>query len=222
MTKILPYCAFLDRAGTSRPDSGVKGADLREIKHGALGLLWSQVEWPFDPPELQTSAVEFHRVVAHMFSQGAVIPFRLLSVFDSEQELQDFVASHQADLVADLQRLQNMVQMECVLYFAPQPGVRPSGKDYLERKAELLRHSEEFVQSISHALKGICKEIRTRESKTGCRIFVLVGRGDENTFHSQVQDLPIPQRMARRLSGPWPAAEFLSDSVKTPQIAGQR
>ncbi|HEY6249093.1 MAG TPA: GvpL/GvpF family gas vesicle protein [Candidatus Angelobacter sp.] len=222
MTKVLAYCAYLNRPGISVPSTGVNGAPLHQITHDQLGLLCSQVEWPFDYPALQRNAVEFHRVVSHMFGQGAVVPFRLLSVFDNLQDLVAFLATHQASFVADLERLQNLVQMECVLYFAPRAGFKPSGKEYLQMKADLLQLAEDFVQNMSDALQGISKEIRTRESKNGGRIFVLVERGNEKLFHSIIQELPLPERFARRLSGPWPAAEFLSDSVKMPQIAGQR
>jgi hypothetical protein len=222
VTKVLAYCAFLHRQGGSSPDSGVNGAALHQEIQGDLALLWSEVEWPFDSSNLQRSAVEFHRVVSHMFSQGAVVPFRLLSVFDDRQSLADFIAAHQAGFVADLERLQNLVQMECVLYFAPEAGVRMSGKDYLEHKAELRQRAEEFLQSINNALGTISKGIRVRESRNGSRIFVLVERGDEKKFQSIVKDVPVPERLARRMGGPWPPAEFLSDSVKMPQIAGQR
>ena len=222
MTKVLAYCAFLHRQGVSLPDSGVNGAALQQEMQGDLRLLWSEMDWPFDSSNLQRNAVEFHRVVSHMFSQGAVVPFRLLSVFDDRQSVADFIAAHHAGFVADLERLQNLVQMECVLYFAPRPGVRTSGKDYLERKAELLQRAEEFLQSINNALGTISKGIRVRESRNGSRIFVLVERGDEEKFQSIVQDLPIPERLARRIAGPWPPAEFLSDSVKMPQITGTK
>ncbi|HEY6349804.1 MAG TPA: GvpL/GvpF family gas vesicle protein [Candidatus Angelobacter sp.] len=222
MTKILAYCAYLRRPGVSLSPSGVNGAAVQELALDGLGLLYSQVEWPFDDTALQRYAVEFHGVVSHMFAQGAVVPFRLLSVFEDPQALADFLVAHHAGFIVDLERLQNLVQMECVLYFAPQAGPRPSGKEYLERKAELLRLAEEFVQSLSEALQDIGKEIRIRESKNGGRIFILVERGNEEVFRSIVQKLPVPERFARRFSGPWPAAEFLSDSVKAPQIAGQR
>jgi hypothetical protein len=58
--------------------------------------------------------------------------------------------------------------------------------------------------------------VRTRESKNGTRIFVLVERGRESEFVSRVQALPLPERLERRTSGPWPAAEFLSEAVKMP------
>jgi hypothetical protein len=222
MTKVLAYCACLSRPEISLPSTGVNGAVVQQVTEGRLSLLHSQVEWPFDPPALQRNAVEFHRVVSHMFAQGAVAPFRLLSVFDDLQDLADFLAAHHANFAADLERLHNLVQMECVLYFAPRAGLKPSGKEYLQMKADLLRLAEDFVQSMSDALQGVAKEIRVRESKNGGRIYVLVERGNEKIFHSAVQELHLPERFARRLSGPWPPAEFLSDSVKMPQIAGQR
>lgn len=222
MTKALAYCAYLRRPEISLPEMGVNGAAVEEMVQEDLGLLHSQVQWPFDYPNLQRNAVEFHRVVSHMFAQRAVVPFRLLSVFDDRQALADFLAAHYANFAADLERLQNLVQMECVLYFAPRAGSKPTGKEYLQMKADLLQQAEGFVQSIGDALGDISKEIRSRESKNGGRIYVLLERGHEKRFHSVVQELPVPERFARRLSGPWPAAEFLSDSVKMPQIAGQR
>ena len=222
MTRILAYCAFLHNPAISLPEIGVAGAKVQEIAHGELKLLWSDVEWPFPESTLQASAMEFHQVVSHIFSQTGVAPFRLLSVFDDQQSLADFIAAHQAGFVADLKRLQHMVQMECVLYFAPQAGVRPTGTEYLQRKAELLQRTEEFVGSMKHALADLACEIRVRESRTGGRIFVLVQRGNEKKFASIVQELPIPERLARRTSGPWPPAEFLSGAVKTPPVAGPK
>ena len=233
MTRILAYCAFLRRDGISPPESGVSGAPVQEITHGDLGLLWSEVEWPFEPSTLQQSAMEFHRVVHHMFSQGAVVPFRLLSVFDDGQSLAHFIAAHETTFSADLERLQNLVQMECVLYpsppprhaqnrRAPGPIVGSSGRDYLEQKAAALHGIEAFIQTMKAALGPLVKDLRVKESKKGSRIFVLVERGHEGQFHPIVRQLPVSEGLARRTSGPWPPAEFLSDSVKTPEITRQR
>ena len=59
-----------------------------------------------------------------------------------------------------------------------------------------------------------------REGKNGTRIFVLVERGREQGFRQAVSELGLPEHLSRRISGPWPAAEFLSERVRTPQIAG--
>ena len=223
MKKALAYCAFLDREGTSRPQSGVGGAAVNEIAQGRLRLLWSQVEWPFDSAALQRNAVEFHGVVSHMFSQGAVVPFRLLSVSDDQGSLAAFVAAHQIDFVADLERLANFVQMESVIYVGREAAATGiSGKAYLELKAELLRGVEGYIQRLREALNPISREIHVRESKNGSRVFALVERGNEARFHSLVQGVPVPERLSRRLSGPWPASEFLSEAVRMPEAIGHR
>lgn len=220
MIKVLAYCAFLHRPGLSLPATGVNGAELHQLGSRDLCLLWSNVEWPFDSSVLQRNAVEFHRVVSQMFSQGTVLPFRLLSVFDDPQALAHFVEAHETDFLADLKRLHSLVQMECVIYFAPQAAAGLSGREYLEQKAGVLRGSETYVKSVKDALSRISRAIRTRESKNGSRIFVLMERAREKEFRSIVQQLPVPERLARRVSGPWPPSEFLSDGLKTPQTAG--
>ncbi|HEY6967934.1 MAG TPA: GvpL/GvpF family gas vesicle protein [Candidatus Angelobacter sp.] len=221
MTKVLAYCAFLHREGLKLTPCGVNNATMRVLSHGNLRLLWSYVEWPFRDSAIQRNAVEFHGAVSHMFAQGAVLPFRLLSVFDDEQAIIEFVEARKADFVADLERLRNLVQMECVIYFAPQAATGLSGKDYLERKAEVLRGAEGYAERIRNVLSGISRAVRTRESKNGLRIFVLVERGQEHSFRSKVRDLPLPERLARRISGPWPPSEFLSDALKMPQMTGK-
>jgi hypothetical protein len=76
------------------------------------------------------------------------------------------------------------------------------------------------VQATQDALAHLTMDIRVREGKNGTRIFVLVDRGRENDFRQAVTAVPIPTRLSRRVSGPWPAAEFLSEQVKMPQIDG--
>jgi hypothetical protein len=220
MNKVLAYCAFLEHANLSLPESGVSGAQVQQVSKGELRLLWSSVDWPFPDSSVQRSAVEFHGVVTHMFSQGAVIPFRLLSVFDDAASLSGFLAANRCGFIADLDRLRGVVQMECVLYFAPQTRARISGREYLQGKADLLKKAEEFEGRMREALGALSQGMRRRESKNGSRIFVLVNRGDEKKFHLIVQGLAIPEHLARRTSGPWPASEFLSENVRVPRNAG--
>ena len=222
MSRALVYCGFRHGTHIGLPAVGVKAAQVRVLGQGGLRLLWSDVEWPFDPARMQRSAVEFHGVVHHVFGQTAVIPFRLLSVFENEAALTAFAAEHQEHFLEDLERLKDFVQMEFVVYPAPgrvQPAIG-SGKAYLEQKAAALRSAEGFAQSMRDALAHLSREFRVREAKNGTRIFVLVARGLENDFRKVVSEVAIPEHLSRRVSGPWPAAEFLSERVKTPQIAG--
>jgi hypothetical protein len=224
VSRVLAYCGFHHAAQVALPAVGVNAQPLQLMSTGGLGLLWSEVEWPFAPDQMQRSALEFHQVVRHVFNQTAVIPFRLLSVFEDKQALRAFVAENQERFLADLERLKGFVQMECVVYPAPgqaQAG-SSSGKAYLEKKAIAVRSSEGFAQAVRNAVAHLSHEVRVREGKNGTRIFVLVERGSESGFRQAVSVLPLPEHLSRRISGPWPAAEFLSDQVKAPQITSQK
>jgi len=222
VSRILVYCGFRHAPEISLPAVGVTGAPVQLTSLDDLCLLWSDVEWPFDPQRMQKSAVEFHEVVLQVFKQTAVIPFRLLSVFDDQQAFMTFAAENHERFLQDLDRLKDFVQMECVIYPKPSetPVDRSSGKAYLEQKAIALRSSEASVQATQDALAHLSREVRIREGKNGTRIFVLVDRGLESDFRQAVTAVPIPTHLSRRVSGPWPAAEFLSGQVKIPQVDG--
>lgn len=228
MSRALAYCGFHHRAQIALPAIGVNAQPVQLMLSGGLGLLWSEVDWPFIPDRMQRHALEFHEVVRHVFSQTAVIPFRLLSVFEDQQALRAFVAENEGRFLDDLERLKSFVQMECVVYPTPrqaQGAARAgssSGKAYLEKKASAMRSSEGFAQGVRDAVAHLGHEVRVREGKNGTRIFVLVERGRESDFRQAVSVLPLPEHLSRRISGPWPAAEFLSDHVKAPQISGQK
>ncbi|HEY2117444.1 MAG TPA: GvpL/GvpF family gas vesicle protein [Candidatus Angelobacter sp.] len=224
MSRVLVYCGFRQAPDLALPTLGVNASPVQVAASDELNLIWSEVEWPFDPERMQKSAVEFHEVVHQVFKQTAVIPFRLLSVFDDLPAFIAFAAENRERFLQDLNRLKNFVQMECVIYPAPaQTQVdRSSGKAYLEQKAVAMRSSEGFAQAVRDAVARISHEVRVRDGKNGTRIFVLVERGSEADFREAVSVLPLPQHLSRRISGPWPAAEFLSDQVKAPQIDSQK
>jgi hypothetical protein len=222
VSRILVYCGFRHVLELALPAVGVNAAPVQVASFDDLDLLWSEVEWPFDSQRMQKSAVEFHEVVHQVFRQTAVIPFRLLSVFDDQQAFMAFAAENRERFLQDLNRLKDFVQMECVIYPKPSetPVDRSSGKAYLEQKAVALRSSAEVVQATQDALAHVSREFRVREGKNGTRIFVLVERGREADFRQAVTAMPIPMHLSRRISGPWPAAEFLSEQVKMPQMDG--
>jgi hypothetical protein len=220
VSRILVYCGFRHVPELALPAVGVNAAPVQVASFDNLNLLWSEVEWPFDPERMQKSAVEFHEVVHQVFRQTAVIPFRLLSIFDDQQAFTAFAAENRQRFLQDLSRLKDFVQMECVIYPRPSEIDRSSGKAYLQQKAVALRSSEGLAQAMQNALAHLSTEVRVREGKNGTRIFVLVERGRENDFRQAVTAVPIPSHLSRRMSGPWPAAEFLSEQVKMPQMDG--
>jgi hypothetical protein len=220
VSRVLVYCGFQHRQDISLPAAGVQGLPVQVMEAGPLRLLWSAVAWPFDSANIQQHAVEYHGAVNHIFRQSAVVPFRLLSVFDDQAALAAFITENQPGFLHDLERLKNFVQMEFVVY--PAPGTiqtnTSSGTAYLRQKATALRSAEGFVHAMRETVAHLCNEIRTRENKNGIRVFALVERGRENEFRHAVSSVPMPEHLSRRMSGPWPAAEFLSEQVRSPQI----
>lgn len=224
MSRVLVYCGFLHDEKISSPEIGVNRARVEVLASGRLRLLWSEIEWPFEQALLQQSALDFHRVVQHVFQQIAVVPFRLLSVFDDLAALEQFATENGERFVADLERLREFVQMEAVVYIiAPRlPADADSGRAYLQQKAAAVRLSADHAAAVREAVKAMSREVHVREVKNGSRIFALVKRGDEARFRKAVKAVPLEDPVSRRLSGPWPAAEFLSEAVKAPQTASRR
>ena len=225
MSRILVYCGFRHAPGLHLPTLGVSAAPVQVAALDQLDLLWSEVEWPFDPGRMQKSAVEFHDVVHQVFKQTAVIPFRLLSIFEDEAAFTAFATENCERFLEDLNRLKDFVQMECVIYPAPSQtpdGSRVPAKHIWSRKLWPCALQQGFAQATQAALADLSREVRVREGKNGTRIFVLVERGRESDFRQAVAAVPIPSHLSRRISGPWPAAEFLSEQVKMPQIAGAK
>jgi hypothetical protein len=202
------------------PSNGVNGTAVNLLNTGELSLLWSEIEWPLNSGNVQQNAVEFHRVISHVFAQTAVVPFRLLTVFESGQSLATFAESHAAEFVADLDRLSVFVQMECILFFKmARAADTSSGQAYLRQKAGLRHALDAAGAALKTALSPLACEVRSKEVNNGLRTFCLVQRGKEAAFRESAGSIAVLPGVERRISGPWPAAEFLSDAVKAPQMA---
>ncbi|HYX53736.1 MAG TPA: GvpL/GvpF family gas vesicle protein [Candidatus Limnocylindrales bacterium] len=219
MSRVLAYCAYLERHGLTPAESGVEKSSVHILESERLRLLWSEIPWPFQPEHLQQNAVEFHEVVHRLFRQVAVVPFRLLSTFEDRQLLERFVAEHRSALVADLERLEPFVQMEAVVYTVAEKSVAAaSGKEYLQAKAQQANAVREHAQMLRDRVAEISADVHLRENKNGIRLFALVRRGAEQKFKETITQLEIPKGLSRRVSGPWPTAEFMSGEVKMPAL----
>jgi hypothetical protein len=211
--RALAYCAYLDDPGISVTQAGVSGEPVRVISEDRLRVLWSEVEWPFAPQKMQQNAVDFHAVITSVFARVAVAPFRLLSVFEDESALAEFVGQRAGELIADLERLKDFVQMECVLYVLSDREQPESGAAYLRQKSEVLRKVDDAAERVRNVLMEVAAEVRVREGNNGRRVYALVGRGCEARFREAVRGVPQLDDVSRRVSGPWPAAEFLSEKL---------
>ena len=201
---VLPYCAILTALKIAKPSVGVSSERVESLKVEALRVFYSDFDDSALAPDVfRQSALEFHRVIASIFRQTAVVPFRFPSLLKSREELEAHLRTNSQKYQSFLEKTRDAVQME-VARISPAPPVgselEKSGTEYLREKQQRSR----VVTELSELVLGKCKEL-VLESRTGdSRVYLLVARGRIDDLRDRLKDL-----RDIRISGPWPAAEFL-------------
>lgn len=210
---MLAYCGFLARPGLSLPVEGVAGAAIDALADEELRLLWSEIEYPLQPSQFRRDAVAFHRVLHRVFAQTAVIPFRFPSLFANRSALAGFIAGERREFAADLRRLKDHVQMECVVLRRRDGADVGSGTAYLTGKRAADQAITAFAQQVKQAVSPLAAALGERPATPGTRICALWPRGREADFAALVRSLPVSRALETRVSGPWPASAFLSGAL---------
>ena len=200
---VLPYCAILTALKIAMPSVGVNSERVESLKVEALRVFYSDFDDSALAPDVfRQSALEFHRVIASIFRQTAVVPFRFPTLLNSREELEAHLRTNSQKYQSFLEKTRDAVQME-VAPISPPPvesEQEKSGTEYLREKQQRSR----AVKELSELVLGKCKEL-VLESKTGdSRVYLLVARGRIDALRERLKDL-----QDIRISGPWPAAEFL-------------
>ena len=201
---VLPYCAILATLKIAKPSVGVNSERVEALKVGALRVFYSDFDDVALAPEVfRQSALEFHRVIATIFRQTAVVPFRFPNFLKNREELEAHLGANSQKYQSFLEKTRDAVQME-VAPSSPTPAAvsvpEQSGTEYLREKQQRSR----VVTELSELVLGKCKEL-VLESRTGdSRVYLLVARGRIDDLRDRLKDL-----RDIRISGPWPAAEFL-------------
>lgn len=212
MASVLPYCIFLPNA-LEHPTAGVRGAAIRLLQEEGLAVAYSRVE----PAELsqnglQQTALEFHNVVHAIFARLAVIPFRF-PTFLSEEQLRDHLKKESNSYLLFLRRHPDHVQMEIRVSLETMTGTRATtGTGYmtqrLAQRRSLVRASEELRRVLSDHLR----EWRIREQRDGMRLFAMIDRESISILRRLAKSVQL-RDVRVRVSGPWPATEFLPPSA---------
>ncbi|HJT71013.1 MAG TPA: GvpL/GvpF family gas vesicle protein [Terriglobales bacterium] len=162
--------------------------------------------------ELRQSGIEFHRVLAAVFSSDAIIPFRFPTIFASHDELARHIAEHSLEYKASLERFAGLVQMEIRIGRRAEVTTVKSGAAYLKGKQTAINATEQFSDDLKRALSSTSLEWRQRTTRDGIRQFLLVERSRIPEFEAAARNVPVPDGMSVRVSGPWPVSEFLEQS----------
>src|SRR3982751_264921 len=86
---ILLYCIAKGDASAPASLTGVAGDPITRVELEGLAAFTAsntdKSNWL--RPQLQTSALEFHRVLSEIFKSTAIIPFRFPTVFEDQERL---------------------------------------------------------------------------------------------------------------------------------------
>ena len=212
---VLAYCITETQPEIKVPHAGVRSTAIEPIRIQDLQCFASQ----FDPQVLvekaliQAAALDFNRVLQELLSQLAVIPFRFPTILTNETALSQFLTDHYAEYRETLHRLRNCVQMEIQLKVQistePQATSPKSGAEYLRGRQAQHQYIGGIVARFREAVEPLAKQWRHRETATGIRCFALVDRSDVQAFLRQMKGVSVPVGSEPRVTGPWPASEFL-------------
>jgi Gas vesicle synthesis protein GvpL/GvpF len=211
---ILLYC--IAKFGVQASDSltGVAGDPVVRVEIGSLAAFTSRNSdssiWM--RPRLQASALEFHDVVSEVFKSAAIIPFRFPTIFENEEQLMERLQERSSEYDGLLEKFRDLVQMEIRLTNPDLKKPPESGTQYLKSRQAATRMIEKFTSELRSTLSPLSPDWRERPSKDGLRAFALVERGRVEEFGRIMLNMPVPDGLSVRVSGPWPVSEFIEQS----------
>jgi hypothetical protein len=214
---VLAYCITETQPEIRVPQAGVRGTAIEIVCVEDLQCFASQ----FDPQDvvgkapIQEAALDFNRVLQDLLQQVAIIPFRFPTILTDETALSQFLTEHRAEYREALLRLRNCVQMEILLKMQTsansQASSPKSGAEYLRGRQAQHQYAENIVARFREAAEPLVKQWRHRETAAGIRCFALVDRSDAPAFLRQAKGVSVPTESEPRVTGPWPASEFLKE-----------
>jgi len=211
---ILLYCIAKSDAATASPLTGVAGDLVVRAHIGDLAAFTSsnpdKSNWL--RAQLQTSAVEFHRVLSEIFKSTAIIPFRFPTVFDNEEQLIQSLEERAGGYAALLEKFRGLVQMEIRVTAPDLKKPSESGTQYLKARQTATARIDKFTAELRATLADLSQEWRQGLSKEGTRAFALIDRKQVADFRNKMRDMPVPRGVSVRASGPWPVSEFIEQS----------
>lgn len=209
---ILLYCVTTESASAD-VGPGVAGLPVLRRRETGLDALFSHTtsaeNWT--GASLKQSAREFHSVLQRAFAAHAIIPFRFPTVIDGEDELVTHLRQNAAEYSARLKEFENSVQMDISIALLEPHSARSqtSGAEYLRTRQKRSVDLATVAEQIQKLAGETAQEWRDRPLSNIRRLFALVHRDSVESFRERLKKLSVPQNLNVRVSGPWPACEFL-------------
>jgi hypothetical protein len=212
---VLAYCITETEPDIQVPSRGLEGQAIRSLTESGLRCFISDYGKEAAGKPVRESALTFSRVLQDIFGQVAIIPFCFPTLLPSESEISDFVRENAAEYRKALSRLRDSVQMDVHIGFCdPEQKLEArdeSGTDYLRKRLSRHQHLEGVAEEFRRAAQPLIQDWRQREVAAGIRGHALVARGLAASFLEKIAGIEIPADFNVRVTGPWPAAEFLKE-----------
>ena len=232
-------------AGPSAPPGVDPAHDVESICHLGLAVVVSPV--PLDTfgegslPEsledldrLEILARVHNEVLQEALRHGAVVPFRICTIFENAAGVKEMLARQRSRLTAALERLQGMAEWGVKAYVVGSAGPAAvaseptSGTDYLHRKLADRDAAVIAQQALDTAVEGLHARLQERAAdavlnppqhgelwaQRGEMVLnaaYLVANVDADRFGALVAELAGRHRsdgLEVELTGPWPAYNF--------------
>jgi Gas vesicle synthesis protein GvpL/GvpF len=212
---VLAYCITEPEPQIKVPSAGVQGCPIKTLEDSGLRCFVSQYDEQPSTKPVRETALAFSRVLQDIFRQVAVIPFSFPTLL-GEAELMAFLREHASHYREDLIRLRNSVQMEVQVSFQqPTPRAAPSnqsGLDYLHTRQLRRQKLEAAVQRFRDIGEHHINDWRQRDNPAGIRGYALIARDAVPAFLEAIGGVALSSELRARVSGPWPASEFLTEN----------
>jgi hypothetical protein len=215
------------------------------IRHGGLAAIVSQVpldtfgeralrESLEDLDRLEVLARTHEHVLDETLRRGAVVPFRICTIFENAAGVQEMLARERDHLTAALRRLTGMAEWGVKAYAVDRPETEEpsaapvSGSDYLSRKLADRDAAESSRQAVDAIVESVHDRLRERAAdavlsppQTGplaghdgemvLNAAYLVADSGADRFGELVAELAGrvgEDGLRLELTGPWPAYHF--------------
>jgi hypothetical protein len=218
--------------------------DVELIRHAGLAAVVSRV--PLDEfgeralhaaledlDRLEVLARAHERVLDEAMGRGAVVPFRICTIYESAARVQEMLARERDHLTAALRRLRGMAEWGVKAYavgvHSEAAAAQPvSGTDYLSRKRADRDAAEIAWQAVDAAVDAVHAKLRERAADEALRLpqagplsghegemvlnaAYLVADADADGFRALVAELADrhgKDGLELELTGPWPPYNF--------------
>jgi Gas vesicle synthesis protein GvpL/GvpF len=195
---------------------GVAGAIVQRMEVSRLTCFYSENS-TLTASNTRETALEFHRVVNSLCEKTEIIPFRFPTLLNERAEIASEIEKHAAEYYEGLANIRGRVQIEIRIHFRDDVesdstrAAANSGADYLRYRYDHHLQLQSATVAVRSAAGELIERWREREYSDHLRCFALIARGSFAAVQAALSKAEISSNLLARVSGPWPATEFLKE-----------